>query len=67
MALTKESYVDQITVLENGTVLIREITKIIEDDVELTKQYHRSSILKNSDLSNQPKQVQDICAAAWKG
>ena len=66
MALTKEVITDQITVTENGTVLVREVTRIMEDGVELSKQYHRTSFEKNADVSGQPQQVQDICAAAWK-
>ncbi len=66
MALTKEIVVDQITVTENGTVLVRETTKIMEDGNEISKQYHRTSFEKNADVSAQPQQVQDICAAAWK-
>jgi hypothetical protein len=66
MALTKEVAVDQITVTENGTVLVREVTRIMEDGVEISKQYHRSSFEKGADVSAQPQQVQDICAAAWK-
>jgi hypothetical protein len=66
MALTKEIAVDQITVTENGTVLVRETTKIMEDGNEISKQYHRTSFEKNADVSAQPQNVQDICAAAWK-
>jgi hypothetical protein len=66
MALTKEIAVDQITVTENGTVLVREVTRIMEDGNELSKQYHRTSFEKNADVSAQPQNVQDICAAAWK-
>jgi hypothetical protein len=44
MAITKTTVVDQITVTENGIILYREATKIIEDGVELTKTYHRSSV-----------------------
>ena len=65
MALTKEVVVDQITVTENGTVLVREVTRIMEDDVEISKQYHRTSFAPASDVSGQPQNVQDICAAAW--
>jgi hypothetical protein len=65
MALTKEITVDQITVTENGTVLVREVTKIMEDGKELSKQYHRSSFTPNSDVSAQPKNVKDICALTW--
>ena len=66
MALTKETAVDQITVTENGIVLVREVTRIMEDGVEISKQYHRTSFEKDADVSAQPQQVQDICAAAWK-
>jgi len=66
MALTKEKVIDQITVTENGTVLVREVTRIMEDGNELSKQYHRTSFEKNADVSAQPQNVQDICAAAWK-
>ncbi|MEI6590162.1 MAG: hypothetical protein WCO38_09500 [Verrucomicrobiota bacterium] len=66
MALTKEVVVDQITVTENLTILVREVTRIMEDGVEISKQYHRTSFEKDADVSGQPQQVQDICAAAWK-
>ena len=66
MALTKEIVVDQITVTESLAVLVREVTRIMEDGLEISKQYHRSSFEKNSDVSEQPQQVQRICTAAWK-
>lgn len=66
MALTKEVAIDQITVTENLTVLVREVTRIMEDGVEISKQYHRTSFEKDADVSAQPQQVQDICAVAWK-
>ena len=65
MALLKEIVVDQITVTENGTVLVREVTRIMEDGKELSKQYHRSSFAPASDVSGQPQNVQDICNVAW--
>ena len=65
MALTKEVAVDQITVTENGIVLVRETTTIKEDGVELSKQYHRTSFVPASDLSAQPANVQAIAQAAW--
>jgi hypothetical protein len=65
MALTKEVAVDQITVTENGIVLVRETTTIKEDGVELSKKYHRTSFTPGQDLTGQPANVQAICAAAW--
>jgi len=65
MALTKEIAIDQITVTENGIVLVREVTRIMEDGNEISKQYHRTSFVPASDVSAQPQNVQDICNVAW--
>jgi hypothetical protein len=63
--ITKETVVDQITVVENGTVLYREATRIMEDGKELTKTYHRSSLTPGQDLTDQPEKVVAICNTAW--
>ena len=65
MSLTKTTTVDQITVTENGIVLYREATRIMEDDKELTKTYHRSSLTPAQDLTGVPANVVAICNAAW--
>ena len=65
MALTKEVKIDQITVTENGIVLVREITRVLEDGVELSKQYHRSSFFPNQDMTGQDPSVIAICNVAW--
>ena len=65
MAITKQIVIDQITVTENGIILYREATKIIEDGVELTKTYHRTSLTPGQDLTGQPANVVAICNAAW--
>jgi hypothetical protein len=65
MALTKEVAVDQITITENGIILVRETTTIKEDGVELSKKYHRSSFAPEADLTGQPANVVAICNAAW--
>ena len=65
MALTKEVKIDQITVIENGTVLFREVTRIAEDGVQLSQTYHRSSLAPASDLTGIPDNVAAICNVAW--
>jgi DNA-binding transcriptional LysR family regulator len=65
MAITKETVVDQITVTENGIVLYREATRIMEDGKELTKTYHRSSLTPGQDLTGQPANVVAICNTVW--
>ena len=65
MSLTKEIAIDQITVNENGIVLYREATRIMEDGKELSKTYHRTSLTPGQDLAGQPVNVVAICNAAW--
>jgi hypothetical protein len=63
--ITKETVVDQITVVENGIVLYREATRIIEDGKVLTQTYHRTSLTPGQDLEGQPANVVAICNVAW--
>jgi DNA-binding transcriptional LysR family regulator len=65
MSLTKTTAIDQITVTENGIVLYREATRIMEDGSELSKTYHRSSLTPGQDLTGVPASVVAICNAAW--
>jgi hypothetical protein len=65
MAITKQTVVDQITVTENGIILCREATKIIEDGKELTKTYHRSSLTPGQDLTGVPANVVAIANTVW--
>lgn len=63
--ITKETVVDQITVTENGIVLYREATRIIEDGKVLTQTYHRTSLTPGQDITDQPDKVVAICNTAW--
>ena len=65
MAITKQTVVDQVTVTENGIVLYREATRIIEDGNLLTQTYHRTSLTPDQDLTGQPANVVAIAQAAW--
>jgi len=65
MSLTKTTTVDQITVTENGIVLYREATRIMEDGNELSKTYHRSTLTPAQDLTGIPANVVAICNVAW--
>jgi hypothetical protein len=58
MAITKRTFLDQITVLpENGTVLWRLTTVIEEDGVELTRSYHRRSAALDETVPDLPAEV----------
>jgi hypothetical protein len=65
MSITKSTTVDQITVCENGIVLYREATRIMEDGNELSKTYHRSSLTPGQDLTGIPANVVAHCNLAW--
>ena len=65
MSLTKVTVIDQITIAENGIILYREATKILENDVEISKQYHRSSLTPAQDLTGVPANVVAICNTVW--
>ena len=65
MSLTKTTVVDQITVTENGIVLYREATRIMEDGNQLSQTFHRTSLTPAQDLTGQPANVVAICNAAW--
>jgi len=65
MSLTKTTTVDQITVTDNGIVLYREATRIMEDGVQLSQTYHRSSLTPAQDLTGVPANVVAICNTVW--
>jgi S-adenosylmethionine:tRNA-ribosyltransferase-isomerase (queuine synthetase) len=63
MALEKQTVVDLIEVLENGTVQVRTATRIIEDGVALSSSLHRHVVAPGDDYSQEDAKVQAICAA----
>lgn len=65
MSLTKTTTIDQITVTENGIVLYREATRIMEDGKQLSQTYHRTSLTPAQDLTGIPANVVAICNVAW--
>ena len=65
MTIEKIKVIDQITATENGTILFREATRIVEDGVQLSESYHRSSLAPDSDLTDVPAQVAAIAAVVW--
>ena len=65
MSLTKTTSIDQITIEENGIVLYREATRIMEDGNQLSETYHRSSLTPAQDLTSVPANVVAICNTVW--
>jgi len=65
MSITKTTTVDQITVTENGTILYREATRIMEDGNKISETFHRSSLTPAQDLTGVPTNVVAICNTVW--
>ena len=65
MSLIKTTTVDQILVEENGVILYREATRIMEDGNQISQTYHRSSLTPAQDLTGVPANVVAICNTVW--
>ena len=66
MALTKEIKYDKIEIVgEHKSVQCREATIVSEDGKELSRTFHRHVLHPDSDISGEPQEVQDVCAAVW--
>ena len=74
MALTKETIVDKIEVMEKGQVQVRTATRVMEDGVELSSSFHRhvvepstkaSGSWADTDISGEDARVQAIATATW--
>ena len=76
MAITKETQIGKIEVVgKYKSVQVRTDTVVIEDDVELTRKYHRhvlqpgrldgSNNLVDTDISGENAEVQAVCNAIW--
>ena len=74
MALSKETIVDKIEVLEFGQVQVRIATRVLEDGVELSSSFHRHVVepsiktddtWADTDISGEDARVQAIANATW--
>ncbi len=74
MALTKETVVDKIEVLEKGQVQVRTATRVLEDGAVLSSSFHRHVVVPSvktdgvwgdTDISGEDARVQAIATATW--
>ena len=63
MALSENTKIDLIQVLENGVVQVREKTSIFRDDIEISHSFNRYTIAPGDGYSDQPNQIKAICQA----
>ena len=74
MALTKETIVDKIEVLEMGEVQVRTATRVLEDGIQLSQSYSRHVLAPSvksgdtwgdTDISGEDARVQAVANATW--
>jgi len=64
MALT-ETFAYKIEVNEDHSIGVRRADIVLKDDVEIARSYQRQCFMPSSDVSAEPKEVQDVAAAVW--
>ena len=65
MALTKETVVDKIEVLESNSIQVRSAIRVLEDGEVISQSYHRHALTPGDDLTNEDPKVVAVANAAW--
>ena len=62
MALTEESIVDRLAVMEHGQLQVRTANVVKRDGVEISRTFHRHVVRPGDDLSKEDTRVAEIGA-----
>ena len=66
MAITKETQIGKIEVVgKHKSVQVRTDIVVMEDSEELSRKYHRHTLMPDADISNEHSEVQAVCNAVW--
>lgn len=66
MALSKDTVLDRIEIVEDGTIQVRRAVYILEDGVRVTDaRYARVVFTPGSDMTGQPLVIQRVANAVW--
>jgi hypothetical protein len=65
MALTENTSIDQIEIVGDWNIQVRQATVITKDGVQVARSFHRWVLTPDMDISGQEQKVQDICNVAW--
>jgi len=65
MALTESSKIDQIEVVQDWNIQVRQATIIERDGDFVSRTFHRWVLTPDMDISDQEQKVKDIANAAW--
>ena len=65
MALTERNEIDQIEIVADWNIQVRQATIIERDGEFVSRTFHRWVLTPDSDISGQEQKVKDICNVAW--
>ena len=65
MAITENTSIDQIEIVQQWNIQVRQATIIERDGQFVSRTFHRWVLTPDMDISGQEQKVQDICNAAW--
>jgi len=65
MALTENTSIDQIEIVNDWNIQVRQATIIERDGEQIAKTFHRWILTPDMDISDQEEKVQAIANAAW--
>lgn len=65
MALTESTKIDQIEVVGDWNIQVRQCTTFERDGEFVSNTFHRWVLTPDMDISDQEQKVKDICNAAW--
>ena len=65
MALTERTEIDQIEIVQQWNIQVRQATIIERDGEFVSRTFHRWVLTPDMDISDQEQKVKDIANAAW--
>jgi len=65
MALTERTEIDQIEIVNDWNIQVRQATVIEKDGVQVARTFHRWILTPDMNISGQEQKVKDIANAAW--
>ena len=65
MALTESTSIDQIEIVRDWNIQVRQATIIERDGEFVSRTFHRWVLNPDMDISDQEQKVKDIANAAW--
>jgi hypothetical protein len=65
MAFTENISIDQIEIVGDWNIQVRQATIIEKDGVQVARTFHRWVLTPDMNIDNQEQKVKNICNAAW--